>query len=94
MTRAFAWLAALLLLIAPSDQAQTPTPATKPLAPPPRSRAEVQAVLAQTPPPEGALRPLRILLVAGPKDHGPGEHDYPAWQRGGAGLRCSPRPKT
>jgi putative heme-binding domain-containing protein len=24
---------------------------------------------------------LRILLVAGPKDHGPGEHDYPAWQK-------------
>ncbi len=24
-------------------------------------------------------RPLRILLVAGAKDHGPGEHDYPAW---------------
>ena len=26
-------------------------------------------------------RPLRILLVAGAKDHGPGEHDYPAWLR-------------
>ncbi|MGD9645533.1 MAG: ThuA domain-containing protein [Pirellulales bacterium] len=25
-------------------------------------------------------RPLGILLVAGPKDHGPGEHDYPRWQ--------------
>ncbi|MBC8114830.1 MAG: ThuA domain-containing protein, partial [Candidatus Saccharimonas sp.] len=24
-------------------------------------------------------RPLRVLLVAGAKDHGPGEHDYPAW---------------
>ena len=26
-------------------------------------------------------RPLSILLVAGAKDHGPGEHDYPAWLR-------------
>lgn len=26
-------------------------------------------------------RPLHILLVAGVKDHGPGEHDYPAWLR-------------
>jgi len=25
--------------------------------------------------------PLRLLLVAGKKDHGPGEHDYPAWLR-------------
>ena len=24
---------------------------------------------------------LRITLVAGPKDHGAGEHDYPAWLR-------------
>ena len=27
------------------------------------------------------LRDLHIVLVAGPKDHGPGEHDYPAWLR-------------
>lgn len=26
-----------------------------------------------------AIKPLEILLVAGKKDHGPGEHDYPAW---------------
>ena len=24
-------------------------------------------------------RAIRIALVTGPKDHGPGEHDYPAW---------------
>ena len=30
---------------------------------------------------EGTRRPLNILLVAGAKDHGPGEHDYPAWLR-------------
>src|SRR5678815_5905848 len=30
--------------------------------------------------PTSNLRPLRILLSAGPKDHGPGEHDYPLWK--------------
>jgi type 1 glutamine amidotransferase len=57
-------------------------------APPPRSRAEVQAVLAQAPRPDtnAVPRPLHVLLVAGPKDHGPGEHDYPAWQRQWAAL--------
>lgn len=25
--------------------------------------------------------PLKVVLVAGPKDHGQGEHDYPAWQQ-------------
>ncbi len=29
--------------------------------------------------PNDAMKPLNILLVAGKKDHGPGEHDYPAW---------------
>lgn len=47
--------------------------------PPPRTIEDVQAVLANaeitTP-----TRPLHIVLVTGPKDHGPGEHDYPAWQ--------------
>ena len=47
--------------------------------PAPRKRSEVDTVLA------GAeqftsLKPLKIVLVSGPKDHGPGEHDYPAWQ--------------
>ena len=27
-----------------------------------------------------APKQMRITLVAGKKDHGPGEHDYPAWQ--------------
>lgn len=49
--------------------------------PRPRSVAEVQAVLAGAPQPSEPIRPLRIALVAGPKDHGPGEHDYPAWQK-------------
>ncbi|MDB6034395.1 MAG: hypothetical protein JWM16_4733, partial [Verrucomicrobiales bacterium] len=29
---------------------------------------------------------FRILLVAGPKDHGPDEHDYPVWQKRWAKL--------
>jgi type 1 glutamine amidotransferase len=63
--------------------------------PPARTMAEVEAVLGsgstgvspvspskkkdmgETP----VLRKLRVLLVAGPKDHGIGEHDYPLWQR-------------
>jgi type 1 glutamine amidotransferase len=52
--------------------------------PPPRTREETAKLL------EGANKkrsseesggPLRIVLVAGPKDHGKGEHDYPAWQK-------------
>lgn len=47
-------------------------------APEARSRQEVSKVLAGS---EEAhpTRSLHIVLVAGPKDHGPGEHDYPAW---------------
>jgi putative heme-binding domain-containing protein len=47
--------------------------------PPARSRREVERVLAGAPSSAGKTRPLRIALVAGRKDHGPGEHDYPAW---------------
>lgn len=50
-------------------------------APPPRTRAEVQAILAGAPTPPEKTRPIHIVLVAGKKDHGPGEHDYPAWQK-------------
>ena len=46
--------------------------------PPARTRAEVEAVLENASPARAA--PLRITLVTGPKDHGPGEHDYPAWK--------------
>jgi type 1 glutamine amidotransferase len=51
--------------------------------PPSRSPAEVKAVLAQAPqPPDvGSLRELNVLLLADVKDHGPGEHDYPLWQK-------------
>lgn len=50
-------------------------------APPPRSRAEVESARKATEAPAKAGKPLRVLLAAGPKDHGPGEHDYPLWQR-------------
>jgi hypothetical protein len=51
-----------------------------------RSRKEVEAVLAGAPAEPAKWRPLRVVLVAGPKDHGKGEHDYPAWQKAWAAL--------
>ena len=58
------------------------------IVPFPRSRAEIAAVLGDPPtaPPGGKRRPLRILLSAGPKDHGENEHDYPLWQKRWATL--------
>ncbi len=49
-------------------------------APPLRTAAEVTAALAGSTPLPHELKRLNIVLVAGKKDHGPGEHDYPAWQ--------------
>lgn len=49
--------------------------------PPPRPRVEVNQVLAGAPAPPAATRPIRVVLVSGRKDHGPGEHDYPAWRQ-------------
>lgn len=50
-------------------------------APALRTAAEVQAALAGAPVQPDVYRKMKIVLVAGPKDHGPGEHDYPAWQQ-------------
>ena len=52
-------------------------------APKPRSRSEVEAVLAKAPKPPARrkLRELNVVLVAFKKDHGPNEHDYPLWQK-------------
>lgn len=63
----------------------TPAP-TMPLdsplqAPPVRSRAEVATALAGSQAVPLPLKKLNMILVDGVKDHGPGEHDYPAWQR-------------
>jgi putative heme-binding domain-containing protein len=54
--------------------------------PKPRTVNEVTAALAGAPNPPEKTRPIRVVLVAGPKDHGPGEHDYPAWQKAWAEL--------
>ena len=48
---------------------------------PARSRAEVLKVMAGASSGDSKRGPLPILLTAGPKDHGPQEHDYPAWQK-------------
>jgi len=52
-------------------------------APKPRSRSEVEAILAKAPKPPARreLRELNVVLVAFKKDHGPNEHDYPLWQK-------------
>ncbi|CAN5906164.1 hypothetical protein BH23PLA1_BH23PLA1_18710 [soil metagenome] len=57
-----------------------PAPIEAEGAPPPRLRSEVEAIQKDSAE-VVAPSPLRIVLVAGPKDHGPGEHDYPLWQR-------------
>lgn len=56
-----------------------------------RRRSEIESILGTAKQSEketmqvgsetAAPKPLSILLVAGKKDHGPGEHDYPAWLR-------------
>ncbi|HZJ17610.1 MAG TPA: ThuA domain-containing protein, partial [Chthoniobacteraceae bacterium] len=54
-------------------------PLEAPGAPAPRSRAEVDKFMVNLAPPSPEAKRLRILLAYGPKDHGPGEHDYPKW---------------
>ncbi len=50
--------------------------------PPKRTRAELEAALASTNQPSLTNQsPLRLVLVANAQDHGPGQHDYPAWQK-------------
>lgn len=55
-----------------------------------RTRAElleVERAIAQTSMREtsaktsGTQPPLKVVLVASSQDHGPGQHDYPAWQK-------------
>jgi type 1 glutamine amidotransferase len=70
---------------APTDSFRLPVYPDK-TPPPLRTREEVARLLA---PSDAATEspdvkpdePLDIVLVAGPKDHGKGEHDYPAWQQ-------------
>jgi putative heme-binding domain-containing protein len=59
-----------------------PAPLEREGAPPPRTRAEVDAVLKASATTQAtSSRPFNVVLVSGPKDHGPGEHDYPLWQK-------------
>jgi hypothetical protein len=75
-------LGGAIIVLASTAAAQTTQPA-HPEPPPLRKHQEVQRVLdaAQTKFDTGKLRVLRVVLIAGPKDHGKGEHDYPAWQK-------------
>lgn len=52
----------------------------------PRSRREVAAVLEGAPNPPESTHPITVVLVGGRKDHGPGEHDYPAWRKAWSDL--------
>ena len=64
-----------------------PAPAEAPGTPPPRHRAEMDAVLKEIAASKAVEQPpFSIVLCAGPKDHGPGEHDYPLWQNRWAKL--------
>jgi type 1 glutamine amidotransferase len=63
--------------------------------PPPRTREEIKKLLAGSDKAgaesnEPFAAPLRVVLVAGPKDHGKGEHDYPAWQKVWSRLLAEP----
>ncbi|MDB6071121.1 MAG: hypothetical protein JWL81_2292 [Verrucomicrobiales bacterium] len=65
----------------------------RPGAPPARSLSALPEPLraALATPADAAGKPLRLLLCAGPKDHGVGEHDYPLWlDRWSKLLRLSP----
>jgi putative heme-binding domain-containing protein len=48
---------------------------------PQRGRADLQAVLKGGSMEVKDQREFRIVLVASQQDHGPGQHDYPAWQK-------------
>jgi type 1 glutamine amidotransferase len=65
------------LLVSPLDAA----PIEAAGEPPPRSRKEFEAFLKRQASATNSSKRLHILLAAGPKDHGPGEHDYPLWQK-------------
>jgi len=76
-------------------EALEPSVVEIPGEPRPRDRAEVETVLKAAAAPESraemAAAPFEIVLCAGPKDHGPCEHDYPLWQTRWAALLGSAR---
>ena len=73
----------VLIVTALSSQAMSSAFAATAKAPEPRTRSEVEAVLAKAPKQTARrkLGELNIVLVAFKKDHGPNEHDYPLWQK-------------
>ncbi len=68
----------LTFLLTPPPQMPRDHPGPRPT---PRTLAEVNAALAGAPNPPETTRRIHIVFVAGAKDHGIGEHDYPAFQR-------------
>ncbi len=74
---------AIYVLIAATISSQIASGLLAAEAPKPRSRSEIEAVLAKAPKPPARrkLRELNVVLVAFKKDHGPNEHDYPLWQK-------------
>jgi putative heme-binding domain-containing protein len=81
-------LAFLTQATASDDTAAKQPPRQTP--PPPRKRSEVEKTLGKTAAAAKAgnadarttkPRPLHIVLVDAKQDHGPGEHDYPAWKK-------------
>lgn len=68
----------LKFLLTPPPSMPTDAPIE---APPLRTAQEVAEALKGSQPMVGPLKPLKLILIDGIKDHGPGEHDYPAWQR-------------
>ncbi|MEK0450448.1 MAG: hypothetical protein RL088_2716 [Verrucomicrobiota bacterium] len=69
-------------LLTPAPLVSAPIDAPNP--PAARKRAELEAVLReskQSTVGSGQSSPLRVLLVSAKKDHGPGEHDYPLFQK-------------
>ena len=80
--RALRRIGLLAAMLAASAALSAALSAAEPPTPPTRADAErAIAAAADARPPEGTpLRPLTIVLLAGPKDHGENEHDYPRWQ--------------
>ncbi|MFN0125504.1 MAG: ThuA domain-containing protein [Verrucomicrobiales bacterium] len=63
---------------APVERQDPPPPAPRKWSGMPEA---LRDVMNRQPGDAARARPLRVLLSAGPKDHGPGEHDYPLWQK-------------
>ena len=76
-------LLAFLTQAPAKSEALEKQPARQQQPPPPRKRSEVENALSkvQAAPASEATRPLHIVLVDAKQDHGPGEHDYPAWKK-------------